>query len=115
LDSGREKHYLRHGIERDALDLPVVGISWYDSRAYCEWLGRLTRKPYRLPTEAQWEYAYRADTETHWSFSDEAHGLDEHAWYDDNSNGKLHPVALKHPNPWGLYDMHGNVWEWCAD
>jgi len=79
LDSGREKHYLCHGIERDALDLLVVGISWHDARAYCEWLGRLTGKPYWLPTEAQWEYACRADTETHWNFSDEAHGLDEHA------------------------------------
>ncbi len=93
----------------------MVGISWDDARAYCEWLGELTGEHYRLPTEAQWEYACRAGTETRWSFGDEERDLDEHAWYSGNADGKLHPVASRRPNPWGLYDMHGNVWEWCAD
>ena len=115
LGSGNDKFYPDRSVKRDALELPVVGISWDDARAYCEWLSELTGEQYRLPTEAQWEYACRAGTETRWSFSDEARDLDEHAWHSGNSDGKLHPVALKRPNPWGLYDIHGNVWEWCAD
>jgi formylglycine-generating enzyme required for sulfatase activity len=115
LDSGSEKYYPKRGVSRDALDLPVVGVSWEDARAYCEWLGERTGKPYRLPTEAQWEYACRAGTGTRWSFGDAERDLAEHAWYAGNSDGKLHPVGQKRPNPWGLYDLHGNVREWCAD
>jgi len=115
LDSGSDKHYPNRGVAREAVDLPVVGISWDDARAYCEWLGELTGKQYRLPTEAEWEYACRAGTETRWSFGNKERDLGEYAWYAGNADGKLHPVAEKRPNPWGLYDMHGNVWEWCAD
>jgi len=93
----------------------VVGISWEDALAYCEWLSELTGQQYRLPTEAQWEYACRAGTETRWSVGDDERQLDEYAWYAANADEKLHAVARKRPNPWGLFDMHGNVWEWCAD
>ncbi|HYN78108.1 MAG TPA: formylglycine-generating enzyme family protein, partial [Lamprocystis sp. (in: g-proteobacteria)] len=94
---------------------PVIKVSWDDAVAYCQWLSRQTGKDYRLPTEAEWEYACRAGTETRWSFGDDESALAEHAWFDTNSGGKTQPVGEKRPNPWGLYDVHGNVWEWVQD
>jgi len=93
----------------------VVGVSWHDALAYCEWLSEQTGERYRLPTEAEWEYACRAGTETRWSCGDAERDLNKHAWYSANAGSTLHPVAKKRPSPWDLYDMHGNVWEWCAD
>ena len=94
---------------------PVINVSWHDANDYCKWLNKKSKQNYRLPTEKEWEYACRAGTETKWSFGDDEKQLDKYAWYDDNSNGRTHLVGEKLPNPWGLYDMHGNVWEWCED
>ncbi|HXG63072.1 MAG TPA: SUMF1/EgtB/PvdO family nonheme iron enzyme [Planctomycetota bacterium] len=96
-------------------DHPVVGISWNDAVAFCEWATRRSGRWVRLPTEAEWEYACRAGTATRWSFGDEEAEMDRHGWYIANAGWATHPVGRKRPNPWGLYDMHGNVWEWCQD
>lgn len=94
---------------------PVESVTWFNAQAFCEKLSKLTGKNYRLPTEAEWEYACRAGTETLFSFGDDESQLGDYAWVDGNSNNTTHPVGEKRPNPWGIYDMHGNVWEWCAD
>jgi formylglycine-generating enzyme required for sulfatase activity len=96
---------------------PVINVSWNDSVVYCAWLSEQTGRHYRLPTEAEWEYAARAGTATRWSFGSDEHALADHAWFNDNTRSfaKTHPVGEKRPNPWGLYDIHGNVWEWVQD
>jgi formylglycine-generating enzyme required for sulfatase activity len=78
-------------------------------------LRRITGKNYRLPTNSEWEYACRAGTETLFSFGNDFDQLKDYAWYEDNSGLITHPVGQKLPNNWGLYDMHGNVWEWCQN
>lgn len=94
---------------------PVINVSWEDAAAYATWLGQQTGKTYRLPTEAEWEYACRASTETAYSFGENEKDLTSYAWYDKNAGNKTHPVGEKRPNAFGLYDMHGNVEEWVAD
>jgi formylglycine-generating enzyme required for sulfatase activity len=94
---------------------PVIDVCWDDAVAYAQWLSDRTGKRYRLLTEAEWEYACRAGTETPWSFGDEPKDLDLYAWHGGNSDGGTHPVGEKKANPWGLHDVHGNVWEWVQD
>jgi formylglycine-generating enzyme required for sulfatase activity len=100
---------------------PVINVSWDDTKRYVAWLSRMTGKTYRLLPEAEWEYAARAGTRTYYSFSNEEAlylalaKLGEYAWYDANAGEQTHPVGEKKPNGFGLYDMHGNVWEWVED
>ncbi|ETW96559.1 MAG: hypothetical protein ETSY1_26130 [Candidatus Entotheonella factor] len=89
--------------------LPVTEVIWNDAQAFCESVGAA------LPTEAQWEYAARGGSVSHWSFGNDAAQLGTYAWFFENSGDRAHPVKDKEPNPLGLYDMHGNVWEWVAD
>jgi formylglycine-generating enzyme required for sulfatase activity len=114
-------------------DRPVEKVSWLDAAAFCNRLSeKMGLQPvyeidgdevnwnrqsngFRLPTEAEWEYACRAGTTTRFAHGDLESGLDRMAWYRENSGGKTRPVGLKDPNAWGLHDMHGNVWEWVWD
>ncbi len=108
-------------------DAPAVYVDWHDAVAFCRKLTALERaagwlekgEHYRLPTEAEWEYACRAGTSTPWSFGSDARRLGDHAWYYGNTDARreqyAHRVGRKKPNAWGLCDMHGNVYEWCSD
>ena len=91
---------------------PIVKVSWYDTTAYAQWLSDMTGEDFRLPTEAEWEYACRAGTQTDYSFGK---NITKEQVNFDRTHSKTMPVGSYQPNPFGLYEMHGNVWEWCSD
>ena len=106
--------------ETSSMALPAVFISWNDLQKFISRINQIdVGITYRLPSEAEWEYACRAGTDTMWSFGEDRHALGDYAWYIDSEsdaeNQNAFEVGNKKPNPWGLHDMHGNVWEWCND
>ena len=113
-------HFQGAIVGNENADLPVENVSWDDAVEFCKKLSDLPEEKkagrlYRLPTEAEWENACRAGSKTAYLFDDEEGLLPEYGWFNRNSSNRTHTVGLLEPNAWGLYDMHGNVWEWCSD
>jgi len=102
------------GYERSDNE-PVVNVTWNDAVAFCEWLSKEEGRLYRLPTEAEWEYACRAGTTSSYHWGDDESQRDQYVWHGRNSGGKPHPVGELKPNAFGLYDMNGNAYEYCSD
>jgi formylglycine-generating enzyme required for sulfatase activity len=109
---GKNPSYFKKGGE----SCPVEQVSWEDAQQFIRKLNQIENtKDNRLPSEAEWEYACRAGSDAEFSFGDDVERFDKFAWYSKNSGGETHPVGEKELNSWGLYDMHGNVWEWVED
>jgi formylglycine-generating enzyme required for sulfatase activity len=114
-------HFQKQVIRKsDSSMYPVERVSWDDAVEFCKRLSELpgekkAGRVYRLPTEAEWEYACRAGSKTAFCFGDDSESLGAYAWHAANSGDQTHPVGEKKPNAWGLYDMHGNLWEYCSD
>lgn len=102
-------------FEDQTEDHPVACVSWDEAQDFARWLSLREALSYRLPTEAEWEYACRAGSTARFCFGDDDGLLGDYAWYWENSSKRSHPVGGKRPNAWGLYDMHGNIWELCED
>jgi formylglycine-generating enzyme required for sulfatase activity len=121
LMGGNPSHFSKGGSGaeevsgEDTSRHPVENVRWEDAVEFCKRLSAKEGKAYRLPTEAEWEYACRAGATTLYSFGDDPTSLAEYAWHSGNSDDKPHSVGQKKPNAWGFHDMHGNVWEWCVD
>lgn len=111
---GWQQIWKHHAIQQSDSH-PVVLISWNDANRFCQWLSTKSGKRYRLPTEAEWEYAARAGSSTRFFFGERETELPRYAWCRENSSAVTHPVGQLQPNPWGLYDLYGNVREWCKD
>jgi formylglycine-generating enzyme required for sulfatase activity/mono/diheme cytochrome c family protein len=109
------KPYVEMSFGMGKGDYPAISMTQHAANKYCQWLSAKTGEYYRLPTEAEWEYACRAGTTTAYSFGDDPALLKDYAWYGRNSDFKYQKVGRKKPNPWGLHDMHGNLLEWCLD